>query len=745
MADINNVTLVVSGRIPIVSYRINYTRSRPNNSQMTYNFTITAWLGTADSFIRNGHALMCGITIAGVQRTVRIKTNTNDNWEGTSPRVRHVSLTVPSTAGNITQGVRFQVWSDGEFQIIAGTIDNSAHTVLSLPMLVTAATAPTAVSVSPNISEGNAILSWSGAASGLNNWINGYDIDFSDSTNNSTWGAWQYLGTVTSTTTSASAWVASPPTRGNFRRYRVRTRGTAGSSFFSGWRISSNSVRRNTTPNAPTTAIASPEVYADEIVTLAWSGASSGLSPIRGYQIASRTSTGQITPPELNITQIFIPAGATNRPGRVNNMLYVTIHETDNTTAGANARGHAAWLNTPGTAVSWHYTVDDTEIIQHLPETEDAFHAGDGAGSGNRHSIGIEICVNEDGDFAKAVARAIELTADICARRNIPITNVLQHFHWSGKHCPRNIREGRPFGWNVFINNVVAAMDTEIVWGGWTVLATINLAASSGTFTPTVSRVPGTHTQFGIWTIDTLGTFSNVRVSNSILNIPLDRPPLAPIVAAPRVGGITYNVMPMVFIQVQPEPDGQLQTVYVRFGSGDWHNSVDNPEYFTTSGELKDNARTVYIADELPFGNHTLQVKTSDGNYDSPVVSRNITILASTFDTIIFNQTNVKARHITDLRTAINNCRSYYSMTAYTWRDAVTSGETAVLYWPFHILELRAAMEAIVNWVNGYDTAASTKGIEPLDIILPLDWLPIGTRRPRAAVMNQLNNMTLQV
>jgi hypothetical protein len=49
----------------------------------------------------------------------------------------------------------------------------------------------------------------------------------------------------------------------------------------------------------------------------------------------------------------------------------------------------------------------------------------------------------------------------------------------------------------------------------------------------------------------------------------------------------------------------------------------------------------------------------------------------------------------------MNNCRSYYSMTAFTWRDAVTSGETGVLYWPFHILELRAAMEAIVNWVNG--------------------------------------------
>ena len=735
MADINNVTLVVSHRIPIVSYRINYTRSRPNNSQMTYNFTITAWLGTFDSFIRNGHALMCGITVNGVQRTVRIKANTNDNWEGTAPRVRNVSVNCASTSGNVNQSVRFQVWSDGEAQIIAGTIDNSAHTVLSLPMLVTAATAPTTASVSPTISEGNAVLSWSGAAGGLNNSITGYDIEFSDSTNNSAWGAWQFLGTVTSTATSVNAWVNPSATRGNFRRYRVRTRGSAGSSFFSGWRTSSNSVRRNTTPNAPTAVSASPVVYSDEVVTLAWSGASPGLSPIRGFQIASRTSTGEPVPPELNITQIFIPAGASNRPGRVNQMLYVTIHETDNTSVGANARGHAAWLNTPGTAVSWHYTVDDTETVQYLPENEDGFHAGDGAGNGNRNSIGIEICVNSDGDFTKAVQRAIELAADICNRRNIPITNVVQHQRWSGKHCPRNIREGRPFSWEVFLQNVAADTGADITWSGWTVLAILNRASTSGSYNPAVSRIPGTYTQFGVWTIDTLGAFSGESISNIIKNEIPDRPPLAPIVDAPRNNSVTYNRKPMVFIQVQPEPDGQLQTVFVRVGNGAWHNTVEHPQYFTSSGELSDNARTIYTADELPLGNHVIQVHTSDGGFDSPVVTRNITIATSPFDTITFNATAVKARHITDLRAVINNNRNYYNMTAFAWMDEIIPGETFVMYWPFHIMELRAAFGAVAEFVNGFDVPD----------IVPIVWQTIGTRRPRAAVMTQLNTLALQV
>jgi N-acetylmuramoyl-L-alanine amidase CwlA len=166
---------------------------------------------------------------------------------------------------------------------------------------------------------------------------------------------------------------------------------------------------------------------------------------------------------ELNITEIFIPTSNRNRPGRVNPMNYITIHETGNTRPGANARAHANFLNNPNTTVSYHYNVDDGEIIQHLPENEDAFHAGDGAGPGNRQSIGIEICVNSDGDFQRAIDRAAALTADICKRRSIPFENIRQHFNWSGKNCPQNIRAGRPHGWDVFMEKVAENFIASLV------------------------------------------------------------------------------------------------------------------------------------------------------------------------------------------------------------------------------------------------------------------------------------------
>ena len=167
---------------------------------------------------------------------------------------------------------------------------------------------------------------------------------------------------------------------------------------------------------------------------------------------------------DLNIIKDFIPTGKRNRPGRVNPMLFVTVHETDNTNKGANARAHANYLKGNDAAnapVSWHYTVDNTEIYQHLPENEDSYHAGDGEGRGNRQSIGIEMAVNSDGDFRLTVDRTIALVADICVRRGIPLANIKQHFDWSGKNCPKNVRAGKPYSWAVFLDKVKAAIDSE--------------------------------------------------------------------------------------------------------------------------------------------------------------------------------------------------------------------------------------------------------------------------------------------
>jgi N-acetylmuramoyl-L-alanine amidase len=142
--------------------------------------------------------------------------------------------------------------------------------------------------------------------------------------------------------------------------------------------------------------------------------------------------------------------------GTSNGKRYITIHETDNTAKGADAQAHAN-LQSKGNSrqASWHYTVDDKEAIQSFDHKFQLWHAGDGAHDGNLHSIAIEICVNSDGDYKKAVQNAIELTKQIMASEHIPIGNVVQHNHWSGKDCPDNLRSGaKGINWNQFVERL---------------------------------------------------------------------------------------------------------------------------------------------------------------------------------------------------------------------------------------------------------------------------------------------------
>lgn len=117
-----------------------------------------------------------------------------------------------------------------------------------------------------------------------------------------------------------------------------------------------------------------------------------------------------------------------------------TIHSTAN--PNATAANHAKYLHGPDAQarpVSWHYTVDDAQVVQHLPEWEEGFHAG--KREGNRSSIGIEICeFTHPGKQAKAIERAQKLVATILKRRGWGVDRLRRHQDWTGKDCPRILR-----------------------------------------------------------------------------------------------------------------------------------------------------------------------------------------------------------------------------------------------------------------------------------------------------------------
>jgi len=77
-------------------------------------------------------------------------------------------------------------------------------------------------------------------------------------------------------------------------------------------------------------------------------------------------------------------------------------------------------------------------------------------------------------------------------------------------------------------------------------------------------------------------------------------------------------------------------------------------------------------------------------------------------------------------------------LTAITWKEEISAGRTEVNNWTFHILEIRRAIEPIITFINNHDT------VTVFDVP-SVTWLPIGTGRPRADVMNQLYTLILSL
>ncbi len=158
----------------------------------------------------------------------------------------------------------------------------------------------------------------------------------------------------------------------------------------------------------------------------------------------------------------YISRDSMARPGQTRTIRFVVIHETDNTGANATAKAHNDYLhqNCWTEQKSWHYTVDQTEIWHHLPDDEIGYHAGDSSeGDGNLHGIGIELCVNEGGDFQQTMQNAAQLTAYLLRRYDLSIDDVKQHRDFSGKICPKTIIQND--GWDDFLQLIQCAVDEQ--------------------------------------------------------------------------------------------------------------------------------------------------------------------------------------------------------------------------------------------------------------------------------------------
>jgi len=135
---------------------------------------------------------------------------------------------------------------------------------------------------------------------------------------------------------------------------------------------------------------------------------------------------------------------------------FIVVHNTAN---DASARNEVAYMIRNDNKVSFHYAVDDKEIVQGIPENRNAWHAGDGAnGPGNRKGLSIEICYSKSGGqrFIEAEKLAAKFIAFKLKEKGWGINRVKKHQDFSGKYCPHRTLD---MGWQRFLDMVQSELN----------------------------------------------------------------------------------------------------------------------------------------------------------------------------------------------------------------------------------------------------------------------------------------------
>ena len=135
---------------------------------------------------------------------------------------------------------------------------------------------------------------------------------------------------------------------------------------------------------------------------------------------------------------------------------FYVVHNTYNDAAASN---EVAYMIRNDNKVSFHYAIDDVEVVQGLLENRSAFASGDGGkGQGNLYGIHVEICYSKSGGdkFIKAEQNAAKFIADGLRAHGWGIDKVKKHQDFADKYCPHRTLD---MGWQRFLNMVQANLD----------------------------------------------------------------------------------------------------------------------------------------------------------------------------------------------------------------------------------------------------------------------------------------------
>ena len=651
------------------------------------------------------------------------------------------SVTKAATSGSTTVTAPSSNGSSYYYKVLTvGTKSgyNSAQssTYATLTCKFTAPSAPSTVTIGGStsayaVSGATVTLAWSGATAGTNNAITGYNI-YQDGQ--------LYVEGLASTVTSRA--VAAHSTAGSSYSYTVVALGTYSSSPASTARV----VYTYSNPSAPTSVTvsnSSPDAGAN--VTLSWSGAGAGsYNAIASYKVyRSTTSSGSYT----LLTTVTSTATSANcsvtAPTSMGSSYYYKVETVGARSGSGMSSQYASVTAKTYTACTAPGSISLTATLVAPGESVTLSWGAGGAGTNNAIS-GYAVYRSEAGgnysllQTTASSTRSLTVTAPTSLGSSYTYyvitlgtkagydsaasgTATLSSYAYTVCTAPTSISisaaiaEGNvTLSWsgaeagtaNPITGYRISYQDStnNSTWGAAQALQTVIASNGSGSLSVAPPTTRGSYRRF---IIQTLGTASGYDSGEAISpgSVRKNRTPNPPSFLS---GSETYVQNPIIRLQLGDEPDGQSQTLMLAVDQGE-------AEAVATETRLQD----------LAFGGHIIRAYSVDSlGASSEIVEHSLTVVDSGFTdpVITVGQTFVKAVHINELRARIDMLRAYYGLTAYVWSTAPKAGETGLVSWRNHVLELRDALE------DAYS-----------DVGLPIPtWTELPVNCPKAAAIDEL-------
>lgn len=197
------------------------------------------------------------------------------------------------------------------------------------------------------------------------------------------------------------------------------------------------------------------------------------------------------------------------------NAEFIIVHNTAN---DAPAENEIKYMIRNNNQVSFHFAVDDVEVVQGIPTNRNTWNAGDGSkGRGNRNGISIEICYSKSGGdkFIKAEQNAAKFIASILKEKGWGINKVKKHQDFNGKYCPHRTLD---MGWNRFLDMIKSYMNVAPQTTTYKAGQAVNLNKAPLYSNSTTSTIASYKTgTYYLWSAEVIK--GRIRITNKASNV----------------------------------------------------------------------------------------------------------------------------------------------------------------------------------------------------------------------------------